>query len=158
MQNAKESKEREMVLTRTLNAPRTLVWQAWTEQKHVQKWFSPKGFTNPVCQWDAKPGNPILVHMQAPDGVTYPMDGEFIELVKPEKLVFISAALDKDGKRLFEVHNTVTFTEEGNKTKLTLHAKVSNIRPGAIHHIDGMNMGWNQSIDKLEELLTQILQ
>jgi len=156
MQNAKGNNEREMVLTRTLNAPLELVWQAWTEQKHITKWWGPKGFTNPVCQWDAKAGNTIIIHMQAPDGVTYPMDGQFVEIVKPEKLVFLSAALTREGKRLFELHNTVTFKEDGNKTVLTIHITVSNITDEGAPYLDGMNMGWNQSIDKLDQYLQTI--
>jgi len=153
MQNVKENNTREMTLTRMVNAPRELVWQAWTDPKHVAAWWGPRGFTNPLCQWDAKPGNTILVHMQGPDGTVFPMDGNFIELVKPERMVFIAAALDKNGKRLFENRNTITFTEEGNKTKLSMHVIVSKIMEEGAPYLDGMNAGWNQSIDKLDEYL-----
>ena len=71
---------RELTLTRIINAPRKLVWEAWTDVKHIKQWWGPNLFTNPLCEWEAKEGNKILVHMQAPDGTLYPMGGEFIRL------------------------------------------------------------------------------
>ena len=156
MLTVKENNERELVLTRILNAPRELVWQACTEQEHIAAWWGPKGFTNPVCQWVAEAGNELLIHMKGPDGNVYPMGGKFIELVKPERLVFMSTALGQDGKPMFEINNTVTFTEEGNKTKLTLVARVAKITPAAEGPLSGMTMGWNQSLDKLEAYLPTI--
>jgi uncharacterized protein YndB with AHSA1/START domain len=151
--NQNDGAVKEMVITRILNAPRTLVWEAWTDSEHVKNWWGPKKFTNPVCEWDAKSGNKILIHMQAPDGTRYPMNGEFIEIKKPERLVFISAALNEKGEHMFEINNTIIFTEENGKTKITMHFKVYNITPQAAHYLDGMKEGWNSSIDKLEEYL-----
>ncbi len=144
---------KELTITRTFNAPRALVWEAWTKEEHIQKWWGPKGFTNPVCQWDARAGKEILIHMQAPDGTIYPMDGTFTEIVKPEKIVFTSGALDNNGKHLFDIVNTINFIDEGDKTKLVLHFIVSNIRPEAAPHIAGMETGWNMSLDKLTAFL-----
>jgi uncharacterized protein YndB with AHSA1/START domain len=147
------SPEKEMTLTRLINAPRDVVFRAWTDPAQVEKWWGPKDFTNPVCKVDAMPGGEILIHMQAPDKTIYPMDGEFHEIVKPGKLVFTSAALDKHGNRLFEILNTVIFSDENEKTKITLHAAVSNITEEGKQYLDGMNEGWNQSIDRLNELV-----
>jgi uncharacterized protein YndB with AHSA1/START domain len=143
----------DMTITRIFDAPRELVWKAWTEQKHIKNWWGPKGFTNPVCEWDAKPGNKILIHMKGPDNNTYPMDGEFQQITKPEKIVFKSAALDKDGNHMFEIINTITFAESGSKTKMTLHFLVTKTTPIAAQHLAGAKIGWNQSFDKLVELL-----
>lgn len=145
--------EKELTITRVFDAPRNLVWKAWMDSKHIEKWWGPKGFTNPVCEWDAQSGNKILIHMKAPDGVIYPMDGEFVEVKKPERLVFISAALDKRGDRLFEVENTITFVEMGDKTKLTLYFGFYNITPEGAGYIGGAEMGWNMSLDKLVNYL-----
>jgi uncharacterized protein YndB with AHSA1/START domain len=149
----KVSSEKEMTMERIINAPREMVFKAWTDPEQLAKWWGPNGFTNPVCDIDARPGGNILIHMKAPDGIVYPMDGEFHEIVEPERLVFTSAALDKNGNRLFEVLNTVTFTEENGKTKLKLHAAVSNITAEGRPYLDGMNKGWSQSIDRLEKLV-----
>ncbi|HET9823735.1 MAG TPA: SRPBCC domain-containing protein, partial [Chitinophagaceae bacterium] len=147
----KVSSEREMTLERVINAPRALVFAAWTDPRQLEKWWGPKGFTNPVCDVDVRPGGKILIHMRAEDGAVYPMDGEFHEIVEPKKLVFTSAALDKNGKRLFEVLNTVNFTEENGKTKLKIHAAVSKITDEGKPFIEGMNEGWNQTIDRLDD-------
>lgn len=149
----KVSAEKEMTITRLFNAPREIVFKAWTDVNQLKKWWAPKGFTNPVCEIDAAPGGKILIHMQAPDGIVYPMEGEFHEIVESEKLVFTSVALDEKEKRLFEILNTITFAEEDGKTKLTLHTAVSNIIPEAKPYLDGMNTGWNMSLDRLNDLL-----
>jgi uncharacterized protein YndB with AHSA1/START domain len=151
--NMENQNEKKMTITRTLDAPRALVWDVWTEQKHVREWFSPKGFTNPVCDWKPEAGNNIYVEMKGPDGKIYPMGGEFLEIDKPEKLVFIASALDGSGKPFFKQHTTVLFTEEGNKTKLTVLLHFTNIVPEGLPHLAGANEGWNMTLDKLEELL-----
>src|SRR5580692_2089725 len=112
---SKMTGNKELTITRTFNAPINLVWAAWTDSELLKNWWGPKGFTNPVCNWDIKKGNKIYIEMKAPDGVVYPMDGEFGDIIEQEKIVFTSAALDNNGKRLFEVHNTITFIEEGDK-------------------------------------------
>ena len=85
--------DREIVITRVLDAPRELVWSAWTDPEQVVQWWGPKGFTNPVCKFDVRVGGSIYVEMRAPDGTVYPMFGEYKEILEPEKLVFISGAL-----------------------------------------------------------------
>jgi len=145
-----------LVITRIINAPRELVFDVWTNPEHVKQWWSPKGFTNPVVDWDAKPGNALLVHMKGPDGVIYPMDGEFVEVIRPEKLVLIAGALNNEGKRMFEVLTTVTFEDEGGKTKLTMSAAPAKITPEAAPHLAGMSIGWNQSLDKLEDYVRKV--
>jgi uncharacterized protein YndB with AHSA1/START domain len=143
----------ELTITRLINAPRELVFKAWTNKDMLAKWWGPNGFTSPVCEIDARPAGKIYIDMKAPDGTVHPMDGEVHEIIAPEKLVFTSAALDEKNKRLFEVLNTVTLTEENGKTKLTLHVKVSKIRSEGQHHIKGMNEGWSQSIERLINLV-----
>src|SRR5579863_642722 len=133
---------KEVKITRILNAPRELVFSAWTDAKHLAKWWGPAGFTNPVCRADVRPGGKIYIEMTSPDGTVYPMNGMFKEIIKPEKIVFISGALDKNGNNLFEVLNTVTFVDENGKTKITLNAVVENISIEARPYIDGMNQGW----------------
>jgi uncharacterized protein YndB with AHSA1/START domain len=146
----KESADRELVLTRVLNAPRALVFKVWTDPKHLAQWWGPHGFTNPVCEWDPRPGGAILVHMRGPDGTVYPMTGVYREVVEPERLVFTSAALDKEGNPLFEVLNTVTFAEHAGRTTLTLQARVVKTTAAAAPHLAGMEVGWSQSLERLE--------
>src|SRR5260370_95379 len=91
------NEEQELVLTREFDAPRELVLKVWTDPKHVAQWWGPRGFTNPVCELDAKPGGAIRIHMRGPNGIVYPMTGAYQEVVEPERLVFISAALERAG-------------------------------------------------------------
>jgi len=143
----------DLVLTRVFAAPRELVWKAWTEPEQLARWWGPKGFTNPVCEADAQAGGAIRIHMCGPDGTVYPMTGRFVELVEPESIVFSSAALDAEGKPMFEIMNTVTFTEHEGKTLLTLEAKITRATAVAPQYLKGMEMGWSQSLDRLAETL-----
>jgi len=141
---------RELTLTRTLNAPRALVFKAWTDPTMLAIWWGPKGFSNPRCEADVRVGGAIRIDMRGPDGTVYPMDGTFEEIVPPERLVFYAAALNEKGEALFRNLNTVTFTEAGGKTTLTLHVRVVEIfDPKAEQHLKGMNEGWSQSLDRL---------
>src|SRR5208282_1015543 len=112
---ATQSAERELVITRIFDAPRELVFKAWTDPRHVAQWWGPKGFTNPVCEMDVRPGGALRIVMRAPDGSEYPMTGIFREIVAPERLVFTNVAVDKAGKPLLEGLTTVTFAEAGGK-------------------------------------------
>src|ERR1700739_5045499 len=89
-----EFAEREVIITRIFDAPRELVFKAWTDPKHVAQWWGPKGFTNPVCELDVRVGGAIRIHMRSPDGSVYPMKGEFREIVPPERLRFTHIARD----------------------------------------------------------------
>jgi len=142
--------DRKAVFTRTFDAPRELVFKVWTDAKHVQQWWGPHGFTNPRCEWAARPGGAIHVDMTGPDGAVYPMAGAFEEVEPPQRLVFISAALDDSGKPMFEVRNTVTFHEQGGKTMARLEAVVARVSAAvAGTYLRGMNEGWSQTLDRL---------
>jgi uncharacterized protein YndB with AHSA1/START domain len=149
--------ENELTLTRVINAPRALVFRAFTDPRHLEQWWGPHGFTNPVCELDVRPGGAILVHMRGPNGIIYPMTGVYHEIVKPELLVFTSAALDEKGEPLFEVLNTITFTEHDGKTTLVMHASVSKIRAEAAPHLAGMEVGWTQTLERLEQFVTKVI-
>src|SRR5882724_10217009 len=145
----------ELVLTRVFDAPRAVVFKAWTDAEQLKRWWGPKDFTNPVCEVDARPGGPIRIHMRAPDGVVYPMTGVYREVAPPERLVFTSAALDEKGNPMFEVLNTMTLSEEGGKTKLTLQASVLKVvAADAGRYLAGMEQGWSQSLDRLAAEVT----
>jgi uncharacterized protein YndB with AHSA1/START domain len=149
------SAQHDLVLTRVFDAPRSLVFQAWIDPVHVAQWWGPRGFTNPVCELDPHPGGAILIHMRAPNGVVYPMTGVFQEIVPPERLSFLSGAMDDKGNLLFEILNTVTFAEQAGKTTLTLHARVIKSTPAAAPHLAGMEIGWTQSLERLAAFVTK---
>jgi uncharacterized protein YndB with AHSA1/START domain len=140
-------------LTRVFDAPRALVWQAWTDPKMMAEWFSPRGFTSSVLQLNARAGGALRVVMHGPDGNDYPCVGEFREVKAPERLVFTNNAVDGDGKVLLEGLTTVTLTEQGGKTKMILKTHAVGRVPIAKQMLAGMEMGWTQCIDKLGEVV-----
>jgi uncharacterized protein YndB with AHSA1/START domain/DNA-binding transcriptional ArsR family regulator len=142
-----------LVLNRTFDAPRALVWQAWTDPEQFAKWWSPATFTTPVCELDVRPGGALRLEMRGPDGTKYPSVGTFNEVVKPELLSFINALLDDRGNKLFEVLHTVVFKENGNQTTLQVTSKVLTATPEAADYIDGMKPGLKQALDKLARVL-----
>jgi uncharacterized protein YndB with AHSA1/START domain len=154
--STKPSAQREVTLTRTFDATRRMVFKLWTEPEHMAQWWGPKGFTNPVCELDARPGGAIRIHMRAPDGTVYPMSGTFREVVEPERLVFSAIAEDLEGNPLLEALTTVTFAEHGGKTTVTVHAKAVGIAPLAPQMLDGMQAGWIQSLERLAALLARL--
>jgi uncharacterized protein YndB with AHSA1/START domain len=145
--------ERTMTLTRVFDAPRELVWRAWTDSKHLAQRFGPKQFTSSVPQLDVRIGGPLRIVMRGPDGNDYPMKGTFLEVVPSERLVFSNIAVDKDGNHLLEGETTVTLSEQDGETKLTLRTYAKGLVPIAPQMLAGMEAGWSQSFEKLQELV-----
>lgn len=146
---------RELVLTRIVDAPRSLVFRAWTDPQQLQRWWGPKGFTNPRCEIDPRPGGAIRIDMRGPDGRVYPMAGEYREVVEPERLVFTSAPLDANGAAIHEGLNTVTFVEKDGRATVTVRVKILSATPEAAPYLKGMNEGWAQTIDRLVSHATE---
>lgn len=143
--------DQELVFTRTFAAPRVRVWQAWTDPKQLALWWGPKGFTNPVCEFDARPGGAIRIDMRAPDGTVYPMTGTVRDIAPPALLVFTSEALE-NGKPLFQVLTTVTLEEKSGQTVQTVRARVLQVMADkAAEYLKGMREGWSQSLDRLAD-------
>ena len=145
-----ESSQWDLVMTRTFDAPRELVFKAWTDPQQVQQWWGPHGFTNPRCEVDARRGGAIRIDMRGPNGVVYPMKAVFEEVTEPERLVFVTSALDDKGNSMFEVRNTVVFVDRGGKTELTLEAQVLRATAVAPQYLKGMEIGWSQSLERLQ--------
>lgn len=147
----------ELTLTREYDAPRDLVFKAWTDKELVSKWWGPDGFTAPVVELDVRPGGAIDIVMEDAEGMIekgsrYPMAGNFVEVVEPEKLVFTSSPVMND-KPVMDTTTTVTFDDVQGKTKLTVHIEVTRTTPEAEMPLKGMEMGWSQQLDKLPVLL-----
>jgi len=153
-----ENTKKELKLERIFDAPRDLVFKAWTDPELVAQWWGPRGVTNPTCEWEARPGGTIHIVMLAGEelgpmqGQEWPMNGEFKEVEEPSKLVFTANALIA-GKEVLQHLTTVTLTEEGDKTKMTVHIVVTKTTPEAAGPLSGMEMGWNQQLDKLREFV-----
>ncbi len=151
--------KKELTLTRIFNAPRDMVWKAWTDPKLIEKWWGPRGVTNPICEWDARPGGLIHIVMLAGkdlgnfEGQKWPMKGTFREVTPKSRIVYESTALDDVQDILIEHESTIDFQDLGDKTKMTMHIVITKTGPKAAFAIQGMQDGWNQCLDKLAEEL-----
>ena len=125
--DAKSATEAVIVMSRVLDAPRNVVWAAFTDPKHVVNWFGGHGFSNPVCEMDVRPGGLWRHVMRTPDGAEYAMTYVFVEVVKPEKISWrkVDHGAQPDG--FPSPLNTVTFEDHGNKTKWQLVARFDSI-------------------------------
>jgi uncharacterized protein YndB with AHSA1/START domain len=112
--------DRTIVTTRVLDAPRELVFEAWTDPKHLVKWWGPNGFTTTVRAIDVRPGGVWRFVMHGPDGVDYENRIVYDEIVKPERLVYRHSGGDDVEPVQFQT--TVTFEDLGGKTRLTMRA------------------------------------
>ena len=150
--SAEQLANRELVITRTFDAPREIVFKMWTDPNHMAQWWGPHGFTNPVCELDVRPGGAIRIDMRDSDGTVYPMTGTFREIVRPERLVFTAEALDQSGTVVLEVLNTVILEEKNEKTTLTLQARVTKVAGEGISYLEGMEAGWTGEDDGVKYL------
>ena len=116
---AENTPDREIVLTRILDAPRDLVWQAITNPRNVVNWWGPTGFSITIEEMDVRPGGLWKHTMHGPDGTDYPGEAVFNEVVKPERLSFTHTG-GKKGEPSANFESTWTFEPHGEKTKLTL--------------------------------------
>ena len=154
-------KER-MVVTRVFDAPRELVWKAWTDPKYVMQWWGPKGFTAPVCKIDFRVGGKFLCCMRSPDGQEFWNAGEYHEIVPHEKIVSSMYFADAQGNKVEAEHygiehqaiegayDVTLFEDLGNgQTKLTF---IGN-EPLEDAKNSGQLEGWNQILDKVAEVV-----
>jgi uncharacterized protein YndB with AHSA1/START domain len=159
MTNEKEATyntaNREIVVSRLLNAPRELVFKVWTEPKHVAQWWGPNGFTNTIHEMEVKPGGVWRFIMHGPDGRDYPNKIIFIEVVKPERLVYRHSG--DDDTEPVNFHVTVTFEKQGDKTKLTMRSIFESAAElERVVKEYGALEGAKQNIARLEEYLTKM--
>jgi uncharacterized protein YndB with AHSA1/START domain len=142
----------EMVITRILNAPRELVFKVWTEAEHIKHWWGPNGFTNTISKMEFRPGGMWEFVMHGPDGTDYPNVNEFVEIVRPEKIV-----LKHGHEPVFTM--TITFEEVGNQTRLTISNRFESreVFDNAIEKY-GAAVGLKQNVDRLEDYVLKMKQ
>ncbi len=150
--------EQIIVVSRVFDAPRALVFEAFTDPKHLTQFWGPKGFTCPHCEVDLRVGGKFRVDMRAPDGAVYPCVGIYREIVKPERLVYVSTAAEGHpcgGGLPPRAVVTMTFADLGGKTKLTIHTRLQLAADRDAAIAGGFNEGWNDALDKLAALLAR---
>jgi uncharacterized protein YndB with AHSA1/START domain len=142
-----------IVMTRVYEAPRDLVWQAMTEAKHVRQWWGGPGFSNPVCEMDVRPGGHWNHVMRFPDGRELHMAFVFLEVKKPERLVWQHTDYGKRKDGLPATHTTVTFDDLGGKTRWTMVARFLSVedRDAAV------GFGFSRPIEASNDRLVEYL-
>ena len=164
--NTVSAKER-MIVTRTFDAPRELVWKAWTDPHYVMQWWGPKGFTSPVCKMDFRVGGKFLYCMKSPEGQELWNAGEYHEIVPHEKIVSSMYFADAEGNRIDPAqlgiehdaiegaYDVTLFEDLGNgKTKLTFIGNETMEDATESGQVEGMN----QILDKAAAIIAKIAQ
>lgn len=138
-------------ITRIFDAPRALVWKAWTDPAIIMQWWGPEGFTSPACKIDFRVGGQYFYCMRSPDGWEGWSGGEYTEIIPLEKIVSQLCYADENGKvdpadsNDVPVRDVVTFEDLGNgKTKMVFKRS---------HYDEGEDVGMMQILDKLSALL-----
>lgn len=147
--NHSDTSDREIVITRVLDAPRDLVFKAWTDPEHLINWWGPNGFTNTFHEIDIRPGGIWRFIMHGPDGTNYTNLILFTEIIKNERIAYEHSSGEKDDPGKFDA--LITFEEQGAKTKLTMRSIFST--SAARNHVVKeyrVVEGGNQTLDKLE--------
>jgi uncharacterized protein YndB with AHSA1/START domain len=147
---------RELSLTRIINAPREKVFRAWTDAELLKQWFAPLPWTTPRAELDVRPGGSNLVVMRGPDGQEFPNRGVYLEVVKNERIVITDAystAWEPAEKPFMTV--ILTFEDQGGQTKYTATVRHWTVADREAHEKMGFHTGWGQCTDQLAALVTQ---
>lgn len=149
--------DRELVLTRLIDAPREKLFQCWTVPALLKQWFAPAPFTTPVAELDLRPGGSSRIVMRDPGGTEYPNQGVYLEVVENEKLVFTDAYTEawKPSQKPF-MTGTITFEDEGGKTRYTARVRHWTVADREAHEEMGFHQGWGQCTDQLAALAAKL--
>ena len=151
-----DTHEHELVLTRLIDAPRALLYRAWTDPEMLKQWFAPLPYTTPHAELDVRPGGANLIVMRSPDGQDMPNRGVYLEVVPNEKLVFTDAFTDAwvpSPKPFMTV--ILTFEDEGGKTRYTARVRHWTAEDKETHEKMGFHQGWGICADQLTALVTK---
>jgi uncharacterized protein YndB with AHSA1/START domain len=155
--NAEPTSDRELVLTRIIDAPCEKVYRAWTEPQLLKQWFAPLPYTTPTVELDLRPGGANLVVMRDPQGNDFPNRGVYLEVVKNERLVFTDAytkAWEPSDKPFMTV--ILTFENQGGQTKYTARVRHWSVADREAHEKMGFHPGWGQCTDQLAALVAKL--
>jgi len=155
VENGVNVQDREIVLNRIFDAPRELVWQAWTTPEHLIRWWGPKGFRMTVQQFELKTGGVWKFTLHGPDGTDFPNQIVFVDIRQPERLVYKTSDGEEDSPGQFET--TVTLEAEGDQTRLMMRLlfKTPEERDFVVKEYGAIE-GGNQTLDRLAERLAAL--
>ena len=144
--------DHEIVISRVFDAPRSLVFKAWTDPRHVMAWWGPYGFENTECSLDLRVGGSFHLSMTGPDGKSYPCQGVYQEIVEHERICYLGTADEGHpcGAGLPpQALVTVEFEDEDGKTRLTVNTRMSCPEAKVAAAQGGYIVGWTESLDRL---------
>ncbi|BCK88258.1 hypothetical protein MIZ01_2060 [Sideroxyarcus emersonii] len=155
-QSANSIAGREIVIKRVFDAPRELVWAAWTDSGHIMQWWGPAGFNNETCESDLRVGGRFHLEMRAPDGKVYPCIGTFREIVESERIVYEGEAAEGHpcGAGIPpRATVTVSFAEQAGKTLLTLHTRFASEERKQAASAARFVVSWEDALGRLADTL-----
>lgn len=158
MQNQMTS---EITITRVFEAPRELVFRAFSEPEQVRQWWGPTGWTIPICTIDFRPGGEWHYCIRSAEGIEHCATAVYHKIVPPQEIVFSDAMVDAQGQvieSLPKKRTTVLFEDLGEKTQMTVHVQAAS--PTDLEQLlaMGFKQGFNQALNNLEEHLRQVQQ
>ncbi|MFL5044359.1 MAG: SRPBCC family protein [Xanthobacteraceae bacterium] len=154
---ATPTSDRELLLTRIIDAPRAKVFRAWTDPTLLKQWFAPLPYTTPVAELDVRPGGANLIVMRSPDGTELPNRGVYLQVVENERLVFTDAYTEawKPSEKPF-MTVILTFEDVGGKTRYTARVRHWTVADREAHEKMGFHQGWGQCTDQLAALVAKL--
>lgn len=145
----KADASRELFLRRTFNAPRELVFRAWTEPQLLAQWSCPRGFTFVEQKGELRVGGEFSARIRSPEGTEHRLRGVYREISPPERLVFTHCWVEENGAAGPETVVTVSLTERGGRTEMQFHQGVF----ASVDSREGHAQGWGSCFEQLAELL-----
>jgi uncharacterized protein YndB with AHSA1/START domain len=162
MTNNTGAKTKDLIVTRVFDAPVELVWKAWTDPKHVMRWWGPNYFASPYCKMDFREGGMTIVAMRGPDGHDHYSSWNYQKIAPMERIEYIQNLTDGEGNKVDpvamglpddfpqEVHTVILFKAMGDKTEMT----ITEYGFPDSHMFELAEMGLNQSLDKMAATFT----
>jgi uncharacterized protein YndB with AHSA1/START domain len=147
-------RERELVIERIFDAPRELVFDAWTKIEYLVCWWGPDDFTVPICELDFRVGGKYRFCMRSRDGVNHWVSGEYKDIVKPEMISFTWKREQDDGVVWCSNNVTVRFDEADEKTKFSLRQSIFE----TTEFRDDHRGGWSQCLGRLGNFVQELKQ
>lgn len=149
----RQDSPRALVITRIFDAPRELVWNAWTDPAQARRWMGPRGFTAAHLASDLRPRGVWRACLRRDDnGREYWQGGVYLEIVPPQRLVYSFAWDDTSARRNHATLVSLSFTERRGKTTMSFRQEVFD----TVAERNGHQLGWNSGFDRLVELLAGI--
>jgi uncharacterized protein YndB with AHSA1/START domain len=154
---AAPASDRDLVLTRLIDAPRAKLFRAWTDPELIKQWFTPRPWTTPIVETDVRPGGASYILMKGPEGEEFPTRGVYLEVVENVRLVFTDAyttAWEPSEKPFMTA--IITFEDEAGQTRYTARARHWTVADREAHEKMGFHEGWGKATDQLAVLVAKI--